>query len=165
LSPYLFILCVEGLSSLLLQAERKGNITGVPITARGFQLSHLFFVDDSLLFCLANFAEWGKIQQLQHIYELASGQKLNTAKTSIFLSRNTRREFRDHISSIVGILATASYEKYLGLPALVGRSKNQTFAGIQGRVCQKLDGWKEKFLSQVGKKILIKSCHPSHPHV
>jgi len=38
----------------------------------------------------------------------------------------------------------------------VGRSKSKTFAGICGRVKKKLDEWKEKFLSQVGKEILIK---------
>lgn len=80
LSSYLFLLCAEGLSSLLLKAERKGSITGIPISARGFHLSHLFFADDSLLFCRANFTEWGKIQHLLHIYELASGQTLNSEK-------------------------------------------------------------------------------------
>lgn len=57
----------------------------------------------------------------------------------------------------MGISATFSYEKYLGLPAIVGRSKNHTFAGIQGQVRKKLDGWKEMFLSQAGKEILIKA--------
>lgn len=57
LSPYLFLLCAEGLSSLLVKAEEDGKITGVPITAGGFKLSHLVFADHSLLFCRANFME------------------------------------------------------------------------------------------------------------
>lgn len=50
-----------------------------------------------------------------------------------------------------------SYEKYLGLPALMGRSKTKTFAEIHGSVSKKLGGWKEKFLSQVGKEVLLKA--------
>lgn len=57
LSPYLFLLCAEGLSSLLKKAEVERRITGVPIAWRGFKLSHLLFVDDSLLFYRANSEE------------------------------------------------------------------------------------------------------------
>jgi hypothetical protein len=39
----------------------------------------------------------------------------------------------------------------------VGRSKTSTFASIVGRVHKKLDGWKERFLSQVEKEVLIKA--------
>jgi hypothetical protein len=54
LSPYLFLLCAEGLSSLLWEAKREGSISGVLVSVKGYKLSHLFFVDDSLLFCRAN---------------------------------------------------------------------------------------------------------------
>jgi hypothetical protein len=43
LSPYLFLLVAEGLSSLLSQAEAEGKITGVLISARGVRLNHFFF--------------------------------------------------------------------------------------------------------------------------
>jgi hypothetical protein len=61
LSPYLFLLCAEGLSSLLGRAELEKKITGVPIAANGFKLSHLFFADDNLLFCRATFFRNGDI--------------------------------------------------------------------------------------------------------
>ena len=57
LSPYLFILCVKGLSNILHEAEREGKITGLPIAKGGTKINHLLFVDDSLLFCKANFVE------------------------------------------------------------------------------------------------------------
>lgn len=57
LSPYLFLLCAEGLSSLLQRAVREWQISSLPITQGGSCLSYLFFADDSLLFCRATFME------------------------------------------------------------------------------------------------------------
>jgi hypothetical protein len=58
LKPYFFILCVEGLSTLLRKAEREGSISGLPITRGDTKVSYLFFADDSLLFCRASIVEW-----------------------------------------------------------------------------------------------------------
>ena len=49
------------------------------------------------------------------------------------------------------------HEAYLGLPSLVGRSKNDTFAQLKQRVANKVSGWKEKILTPTKKEILIKS--------
>jgi hypothetical protein len=136
------------LSFLLQRAEADGRITGLPITrAGGIRLNHLFFADDSLLFCKANIFEWIRIQEVLELYEKKSGQKLNRTKTSIFFSRNTRRGAKEHILSIAGINSTRRYEKYLGLPSLVGRSRMEAFMGIKDRIWQRINGWKEKFLS------------------
>ena len=54
LSPYLFLICAEGFSSLLAKAEREGHIHGVSICRRAPTISHLLFADNSLLFCHAN---------------------------------------------------------------------------------------------------------------
>jgi hypothetical protein len=43
ISPYLFLLCAEALSSMLNKAESMGVITGVPSSKRGPRLNHLFF--------------------------------------------------------------------------------------------------------------------------
>jgi len=50
LSPYLFILCAEVLSSLLQHSSKEGLISGVSLSRGGTRIHHLFFADDSLLF-------------------------------------------------------------------------------------------------------------------
>jgi hypothetical protein len=163
LSPYFFILCAEGLSSLLQRAETNKWITGLPITRGGIRVNHLLFADDSLLFCKANMFEWVRIQQLLDLYEKASGQKLNRDKTSIFFSKNTRRETRDHLLLLAGVNSTRRYEKYLGLPSLVGKSRMASFMGIKNRIWERINGWKEKFLSQAGKEVLLKAIVQAIP--
>ncbi|XP_042942696.1 secreted RxLR effector protein 78-like [Carya illinoinensis] len=74
LSRYLYILCAEGLSALITQAEHKGKIKGVAAARGGMRVSHLFFADDSVLFCRATIEEWQKLQGLLQVYEKASGQ-------------------------------------------------------------------------------------------
>ncbi|KAK9995712.1 hypothetical protein SO802_020398 [Lithocarpus litseifolius] len=57
LSPYLFLLCAEGLSTLIQQAVGRGQLDGIAVCHGGPKLSHLFFADDSLIFCKATIAE------------------------------------------------------------------------------------------------------------
>ena len=57
LSPYLFLLCAIGLQELIKKAKTNGDIRGVPICKNGPWVSHLFFADDSVLFCRAKVEE------------------------------------------------------------------------------------------------------------
>ncbi|XP_059441892.1 uncharacterized protein LOC132174217 [Corylus avellana] len=163
LSPYLFILCAEGLSTSMNKAEREGRISGLPIARGGTKVNHLLFADDSLLFCRASILEWDRVQQVLEVYEKASGQQLNRSKTSIFFSKNTKTEAKMAILVAAGVNSTARYEKYLGLLALIGRSKVSAFTSITGRIWDRINGWKEKFLSQAGKEVLLKAVVQSIP--
>jgi hypothetical protein len=163
LSPYLFLLCAEALSAMLTRAEKKRVLTGVPTSKKGPTLSHLFFADDGLIFCKANSVEWRRLTRILEKYEVASGQKLNKEKTSIFFRRNTSPEKRMEITQLSGLQATESYDKYLGLPTLVGKSRTQAFASIKDRIWNCINNWKTKFLTQAGKEILIKAVVQAIP--
>jgi hypothetical protein len=134
ISPYLFLINVEALSSLLTQASVDGRLTGVPTSKRGPQVSHLLFADDSLLFCRANMTQWSNLAEVLQVYENASGQKMNQNKTVIFFSKNTFMADKIQILEVTGIPATQRYETYLELPALVGKSRTAAFRSIIERV-------------------------------
>ena len=47
LSPYLFVMCAEGLSTLLSRAELVGDLQGIKVCRAAPSIHHLFFADDS----------------------------------------------------------------------------------------------------------------------
>jgi hypothetical protein len=49
-NPYLFLLCTEGLSSLLQQSENRGELHGIKNGRLGPPISHLLFADDIIFF-------------------------------------------------------------------------------------------------------------------
>lgn len=107
--------------------------------------------------------EWRRLTKLIDKYEVASGQKLNKDKTSLFFSRNTSDEKREEITHLSGLQATQKYEKYLGLPTLVRKSRTKAFKNIKDRVWERLQSWKVNFLSQAGKEVLLKAVIQAIP--
>ena len=99
LSPYLFLLCAEGLSTLLHKASLRNELKGVAASARGPRISHLFFADDSLIFCKATKKEGAEVQRILQVY---LGQQLNRNKMALFFSQNTPTRIQDAIKSMFG---------------------------------------------------------------
>lgn len=90
LSPYLFIISAEGLSSLLCGEKRWGTLHGSRVNRRAPSVSHLFFADDSLLFCQATREECLVLKNSLNLYERGSGQAINFSKSGLFFSANVR---------------------------------------------------------------------------
>ena len=64
LSLYLFLVCSEALNRQLQYAANSGAIRGFSLCRDGPKISHLFFVDDTLLFCRAT---KGYLEVILHI--------------------------------------------------------------------------------------------------
>jgi hypothetical protein len=100
---------------------------------------------------------------LLSVYEDASGQKVNGNNTALFFCHNTFQDFRDMILQLFGTTATTQFEKYLGLPPVIGWAKKRAFNDLKDKVGRRLQGWKEKLLSQAGREILIKAVIQAIP--
>jgi hypothetical protein len=127
LSPYLFLLCAEGLSSLLLYEEEVGGIDGVRVCRNAPSVSHLLFADDSLILMKADMNNATSLQRVLDTYCANSGQLVSLAKSSIYFSPNTNALLRAEICSTLHIDTEALSDKYLGLPALVGADRSDCF--------------------------------------
>lgn len=60
-------------------------------------------------------------------------------------------------------MTEALSDRYLGLPAMVGLDKSESFEYLVERIVNKLKGWEEKIVSMGGKEILLKAIIQSIP--
>ena len=127
LSPYLFLLCAKGLSSLIRRAIENHHLKGVVSCNGGVKMSHLFFADDSLLFCEATTRECKNLLDILALSEGASRQAINRQKTTLFFSPNTNQGVKLAIQNMLGPQIMTNCERYLGLPMVGGKSKVSTF--------------------------------------
>ena len=100
--------------------------------------------------------ECNKVRDILKVYEEASGKKINRSKTSLFFGKSIPKDVKHGIKVTLGVLEIIQYEKYLGLPSLVGKGKKESFNYIKENVWRKLQGWEAKLLSQAGKELLLK---------
>ena len=88
LSPFLFLLCIESLHSLIPKADNDGSISrGFSLCRRSPRLTHLLFANNSLLFCRANRHDCQKVLEILAIYERVFGRQINRRKISVFFSQ------------------------------------------------------------------------------
>uniref|UniRef100_A0A803QQC3 Reverse transcriptase n=1 Tax=Cannabis sativa TaxID=3483 RepID=A0A803QQC3_CANSA len=103
---------------------------GFRCSRSGPRVTHLFFTDDSLMFGRANGGDTETIKRILLTYETASGQKINFEKSAITFSLNVQQVDQDGVLRVLGLTSMATHDKYLGLPTVIGRNKQQVFEGI-----------------------------------
>jgi hypothetical protein len=159
----LFLLCAEGLSTLLLHEEEVGGIDGVKVCRNAPSVSHLLSADDSLILIKVDTNNATSLQRVLDTYCANSRQMVSLAKSSIFFSPNANALTRAKICEALHIDTEALSAKYLGLPALVGADRSDCFEHFIERIIQRINGWKEKILSIGGKEILLKAVAQAIP--
>ncbi|XP_062102834.1 uncharacterized protein LOC133812999 [Humulus lupulus] len=163
LSPYLFIFCAEGFFALISKFVGEGRLTGCKVARAAPVISHMLFADDSYLFCKASMEEAVHVKELLHSYQVASGQQINLAKSSVFFSTNTRIETRQDICTELHIPEAGPYSMYLGLPNTLGRNKSVLLGYIKDKMRKRIEQWEGRLLSKAGKEVLIKTVAQALP--
>ncbi|BFG21853.1 hypothetical protein CerSpe_081270 [Prunus speciosa] len=123
LSPFLFLICAEGLSALLQHHEERGAFHGFQPRPHGLSISHLFFADDSVIFCHADEQEVYCLKHILDCYAKGSGQCINFDKSSIFFGKKCPARLKGRLANILGVRQDDNFGKYLGLNADFGASK------------------------------------------
>lgn len=122
-SPFLFLLAMEGLNHLIKTTKANGWIRdfGFQINDMvGMEISHLLYADDSLVFCEAEVDQIKHLRAILTIFEALSGLHVNCSKSCIYPVNNVQNEqiLASSLGCQVGTLPT----KYLGM--LLGAKRN-----------------------------------------
>ncbi|XP_074306449.1 uncharacterized protein LOC141641696 [Silene latifolia] len=120
-------------------------------------------MDDSIYFVKANEAEARRVKVILREYEVASGKLVNFDKTTVSFSKGTREDRRRRVAAVLGVRVVNVQDRYLGLPTVVGRSKQVVTKIIRDKLSKKLQGWRGLLLSKAGREVLIKAIAQSIP--
>ncbi|GMI92896.1 hypothetical protein HRI_002958900 [Hibiscus trionum] len=156
LSPYLFNIIGEALSSLLVKAESVGLIKGVQVGMKDSRFSHIQFADDLIVFLEAKTEYIHNTKRILRIFELASGLKLNMKKSKLY-GVNIREETVSDWAMAIRCGCDKFPTTYLGLPLGYPRNMAEIWKPIEGKVQARLQTWKINSLSFAGRITLVKS--------
>lgn len=167
LSPFLFVLVSQGLSSAFNAYASDNKIYGIRKARESPMITHLFFADDSLIFFKATKENVLAVKECLNKYERASGQLINFDKSVVTFSKKTSFENKNYTKEGLHIQICQGHDLYLGLPTFSAHNKRLQFGYLRDRVIKKLDSWNNRFFSEGGREVLLKSviCHSHLCHV
>ncbi|KAK2651619.1 hypothetical protein Ddye_011475 [Dipteronia dyeriana] len=142
----------EAFSSLISDAEKNGKGLGLKYCRGSPIISHMFFANDSILFCKASRENSPSIKKILDIYEKGLGQQINLHKSSITFCPNVDVNSKSGIQQLLGVEDCNCKERYLVLPSMAGRNKRRLFNDIKERVWKKIQGWNGSFFHLVGNR-------------
>ena len=163
ISPYLFLLCTEGLSCLLQQREAQGELQGIRNGRLGPPISHLLFADDSIFFSRSDRRSVDALHNTLEVYCEGSGQKINKDKSAVFFGAHCSNVVKPEVMQKLEIHTEALKESYLGMPTEIGRSQVGTFRYLLDRMWKRVNGCSDRPMSRAGKETFLKSVVQAIP--
>lgn len=84
LSPFLFIILMEGLSRIIAKAKNEGTIKGLQPLQSILATTHQRFVDDTMLHGTPTVKEALAFRKILYLFSKASGMEIKFSKSTIF---------------------------------------------------------------------------------
>ena len=153
ISPYLFVITMQVLSSLLHRAEDKKELN--PFTYGNLSVSHVIFADDLMVYLHADKKNAHNLKRVLDEFTTLSGLTINPHKSAIFFGGPVKH--CNWITSHLGLPLGHLPVKHLGLPLLSKRLSTNSCSPLLEAIKTRLQSWKAKLLSFTGRIVLIKS--------
>jgi len=116
LSPFLFLIAVEGLNVIMKSLVEAGLFSGYKVGANNLlSITHLQFVDDTLLIGDRSWANIRALKALLLLFEASSGLKVNFHKSMLF-GVNIHDSWLAEAASVLNCKLGRLPFLYLGLP-------------------------------------------------
>lgn len=156
LSPYLFVIGMEVLSSYLRHDLLSSTHFSFHWRAKDLKLSHLIFADDMFLFCKGDNSSISAMLRSVDRFSNCSGLRPNPDKSECFFC-NVPSEVIDSTITTTGFQQGKLPIKYLGLPLITTKLKAQDCEALILRLCFRIESWTNRFLRYSGRLQLLKS--------
>ncbi|GKC28992.1 RNA-directed DNA polymerase, eukaryota, reverse transcriptase zinc-binding domain protein [Tanacetum coccineum] len=156
LSPFLFIIVMEGLHIALKDGLTANLFQGVKIGSSEIRLSHLFYADDVIILSEWNQCDMDNIIRILNVFYLASGLKINISKSNLY-GVGVSSDDIESMAAGTGCSASNLPFSYLGLPIGSNMNRIANWNSLIERFKIRLSGWKANMLSSGGRLTLIKS--------
>nr|GEZ75648.1 hypothetical protein [Tanacetum cinerariifolium] len=156
LSPFLFILAMEGLHALICKAINMGIYRGAIIGHDYTRISHLIYVDDVIFVGYWSATNVNNLLCILRCFFLVSGLKINVQKCSL-LGVGVSDDEVLNMAHIIGCGVADFLFKYLGVPVGGNMSRCHNWETVVNKFTSKLSLWKTRLLSIRGRITLIKS--------
>ncbi|XP_042950243.1 uncharacterized protein LOC122282350 [Carya illinoinensis] len=157
---------MEALSRMISALVLNGRVSGYsigPIGGGSMNISHLFFVDDSLFFCEANRNQVQVLKALLLCFEASSGLKVNLDKSKMVPVRSVQN-LRQLANTLECKMASLPMT-YLGLPLGAASRAASIWDIVIEKVERCLAGWKRMNLSKGERITLIKNTLSNLPTI
>ncbi|XP_026419442.1 uncharacterized protein LOC113315366 [Papaver somniferum] len=133
----------------------------VMVSKKGVAPTHLLFADDILIFCKGNLHSLQNLKNMLVLYERASGQCVNYAKSKFYFGGD-RISRAIAIYNYLGMERAMFPDKYLGIQLKPGIVRHIHVRQVVEKIMDKLAGWKGKILSFQARLFLMKSVISSY---
>eukprot|EP00253_Pinus_taeda_P027881 PITA_27881 len=163
LSPFLFVILMEGLSHLIHKAKEEGSIRGLHPLHSSPATTHQQFVDDTLLHGTPTVKEALAYKSILTLFNKASGMEINHTKSKIFFF-NTHLEIQKHLTSILGFKRSTLPSKYLGAPLTSKPWQKHHWESTLAKLENKCRHWTHRALNFAGRLVLTKAILQAIPH-
>jgi hypothetical protein len=163
MSPFLFMLIVEGLSRLIKQATQEGRLVGIKISSV-IKITHLLFVDDVLIFGKGSIEEWSVYKEILELFCSATGMMFSESKSSFMIVGLEANEL-----TLIKQLLPFKFQlldegfKYLGFFLKPNSYLKSDWLWLLRKVEKRINSWCNRWLSLGGRFILVKSVLQNIP--
>ncbi|KAJ0768031.1 putative RNA-directed DNA polymerase [Helianthus annuus] len=162
ISPFLFIIVMEALSSIIRRACRMGMFEGVRLPNSGPMLSHLLYADDAMVMGEWTQANFRSLRRLLWVFRLCSGLRININKSMLYGIGKPIMEVQDKATWLGCRYGEVPF-KYLGILVGGNMSRINSWDPVIQVFKKRLSLWKARTLSMGGRLVLVKSVLESIP--
>ncbi|KAK2642315.1 hypothetical protein Ddye_024078 [Dipteronia dyeriana] len=137
LSPFLFNIVVEGLGYILQKTTYMDLFLGENFGGNRILVSHLQFMDDTIIFVKPNVESIHNVKQILRCFELVSGLKVNFGKSYVVqVGKKVDQE-------TIGLRFFPI--NYLGFPLGARPNSKAFWSPVVERILHRLTHWKRKY--------------------